>query len=76
MAVMTEGMRRVVEESNEVTGPNVRAALETLENYDTGGITSPLTFSSSDHAGSKALRLYQVENGAWVAITEYIEAGG
>ena len=76
MAVMTEGMRRVVEEGNEVTGPNVRAALETLENYDTGGITSPLTFSSSDHAGSKALRLYQVENGAWVAITEYIEAGG
>ncbi|HEX6384902.1 MAG TPA: ABC transporter substrate-binding protein [Anaerolineae bacterium] len=76
MAVMAEGIRRVVEEGQEVTGPNIRAALESMENYETGGITSPLTFTSSDHAGSNALRLYQVENGEWVPITDYIEAGG
>lgn len=76
MSVMSEGIRRVVEEGNEVTGPNIRAALETIQDFDTGGITSPITFSSSDHAGSKALRLYQVENGTWVPITDYIEAGG
>jgi branched-chain amino acid transport system substrate-binding protein len=76
MAVMAEGIRRVLENGDELTGPNLRAALETLQDYETGGITAPLTFSSSDHAGSKALELNQVQGGSWIAITDYIEAGG
>jgi branched-chain amino acid transport system substrate-binding protein len=49
--------------------------LETLQDYDTGGITTPLTFSSSDHAGSKALELNQVQGGSWIAISDYIFVG-
>jgi branched-chain amino acid transport system substrate-binding protein len=75
MAVMAEGIRRVLENGDELTGPNIRAALETLQDYDTGGITTPLTFSSSDHAGSKALELNQVQGGSWIAISDYIFVG-
>jgi branched-chain amino acid transport system substrate-binding protein len=56
------------------TGPSVRQALETLTNYDTGGITASLTFSSSNHKGALALKIYQVKNGQWEPISDYIEA--
>lgn len=76
MSVMAEGIRRVLEEGQELTGANIREALESLNNYETGGITTPLTFGENDHAGSKALRLYQVQDGEWTVLTDYIQAGG
>jgi branched-chain amino acid transport system substrate-binding protein len=72
MSVMTEAIRRTLDAGEDLTGPNIRAQLEQMSGYETGGITSPLTFTSSDHAGNKALRLYQVENGKWVSLTDYI----
>lgn len=74
MSVMAEGIRRVLEAGDEVTGPNVRAALEGISDFSTGGITADITFSASNHAGNKALRLWVVEDGAWTAMTDYIEA--
>ncbi|MBZ0310687.1 MAG: ABC transporter substrate-binding protein, partial [Anaerolineae bacterium] len=55
MAVMAEGMRMVVDSGQEVTGPNIKAALETLENFDTGVVTAPITFTADDHRGNRAL---------------------
>jgi branched-chain amino acid transport system substrate-binding protein len=72
MSVMAEAMRRTLDAGEDLTGPNIRGQLEQMSGYETGGITSPLTFTSSDHAGNKALRLYQVENGKWVPLTDYI----
>ncbi len=74
MAVMTEGIRRVIQEGKEVNGENIRAALETIENFDTGGVTSPITFSPESHRGNTALKLYQVQDGKWVAISDFISA--
>jgi branched-chain amino acid transport system substrate-binding protein len=74
MQVMAEAIQRVVDDGDEVTGANIRAALEGIKNYDTGGLTSDLTFSASDHAGSKALRMVKVESGVWTDITDYISA--
>lgn len=74
MGVMSEAISRVIQDGEEVTGPNVRAALEEMEGYETGGITSPLTFTPDDHAGNKALVMYEVQDGEWVAVTDYISA--
>ncbi len=72
MDVMMEGIRRTLADGNDLTGANIKAALETISEYDTGGITSPITFTSEDHAGSKSLRLFQVQDGKWQAISDYI----
>ncbi len=56
------------------TGESVRRALETLTAYDTGGVTAPLTFSPTRHKGTVALKIYQIRNGRWEPITDYIEA--
>lgn len=75
MAVMAEGIRRVMAEGKEVTGENLRASLEGIENLETGGVTAPITFSPTSHRGNKSLYLFQVKNGQWTQISDYISAG-
>jgi branched-chain amino acid transport system substrate-binding protein len=73
MAVMAEGIRQVVASGQEVTGPNIRAALESIQNFDTGGITAPVSFSADDHQGNRALVIYQVQDGQWIAVSDQID---
>lgn len=74
MAVMSEGIKRVLDEGKEVNGENVKAALESIQNFETGGVTAPISFSASSHKGNEALRLYQVSGGKWEQISEFISA--
>ena len=74
MATMVEGIRRVVAAGDEVNGENIRAALEGLSNFDTGGVTSPISFSSTSHRGNSSLRLFTVEGGKWVNPSDFISA--
>ncbi|NKQ36858.1 MAG: ABC transporter substrate-binding protein [Chloroflexi bacterium] len=73
MQVMAEGIERAAK-AGEVTGPNIKAELEKLSNYDTGGITQPLTFTASDHAGNKAVQMFEVQGGTWTAVSDYLSA--
>ncbi len=70
MATMAEGMEIVLKNGDELTGANIKAALETLSNFDTGGVTSPLTYTPTSHRGNNALRMYYVENGEWLAVSD------
>lgn len=74
MATMVEGIRRVIEEGKEVNGENIRAALETISNFDTGGVTSSISFSPESHRGNSSLRLFIVESGKWGNPTDFISA--
>ncbi len=74
MEVMVAGIEKVVKDGKPVTGENIRAALETIQNFDTGGITSPITFSATSHRGNKALKLFKVTGGQWVQMSDYIES--
>ena len=74
MATMVEGIEIVLKNGDELTGENIKAALETLSGFDTGGVTSSLTFTPSSHRGNNSLRLYQVEGGTWNAISDFISA--
>ena len=74
MAVMTEGIKRVLDNGDEMTGENIKAALESIQNFSTGDVTSPISFSPTSHRGNTALKLYQVQGGKWVAISDYISA--
>ncbi|NOY99338.1 MAG: ABC transporter substrate-binding protein [Chloroflexi bacterium] len=75
MATMAHGIELVLKDGKEVTGENLRAALESIQNFDTGGVTAPISFSPTSHRGSDSLRLFKVENGKWVQASDYISAG-
>ena len=73
MSVMAEGIRRAAAKG-QISGAAIRAELEGLQEFNTGGITAPITFGPQDHEGATALRLYQVQDAKWTAITDFIEA--
>ena len=72
MKMMADGvMEQVAADGNEMTGPNVKAALESMSNFDTGGITESLTFCSSDLPGTKPCNSFKLKTVKWnpLAIT-------
>ena len=73
-AAFAEGMRRVLEAGQELTGANIKGALETLSDYDMGGVTAPVTLTATDHRGSRGLRIFRVEGGVWIPFTDFVQA--
>jgi len=67
MKVMAEGVKRV---DGDVTGEKLKAALETLKDFDTGGITDKVTFSAKSHRGALATRIFKADaaTGVWVQV--------
>lgn len=75
MAVMAEGIKRVLDQGKEVNGENIKTALESIQGFETGGVTSPISFSATSHKGNNSLRLYVVEGGKWKQVSDFISAG-
>lgn len=73
MEVLMEGVRIVLANGDDLTGPNIKAALETLENFETGGLMAPVTFTPEDHRANRALQVYRVENSVWVEASDLID---
>lgn len=74
MAVMTEGIRRVIKDGKEVNGENIKAALETISDFSTGDVTSSISFTPDSHRGNNSLKLYKVEGGKWNNVSDFISA--
>ena len=68
MHLMMEGVRRAAA-NGEVTGRAIKEALEGLRDFDTGGVTSPITFTADNHRGTDSMRLFEVQNGTWAPLT-------
>lgn len=74
MAIILEGVRLVVESGEDLTGANVKAALESLDGFSTGGVTSDtITFTPDDHRGNRSLIIFAVEMGEWQAVSDVID---
>jgi branched-chain amino acid transport system substrate-binding protein len=73
MKVMAEGIKRV---QGDVTGESLKRALETIKDYDTGGITDTITFSDKSHKGSLAARIFKADASAnkWVEVASLTQA--
>ena len=69
--VMLEGIKRA---GDDLSGVSIKKGLESIRDFNTGGITEPVTFTATDHKGCKKLRLGQVIRGKWQSITDYIAA--
>jgi branched-chain amino acid transport system substrate-binding protein len=69
--VLLAGISRA---GQDISGQSVRTAIESLKEFDTGNITSPITFSPECHKGSMAVKIYQIRDGRWEFVTNYDEA--
>lgn len=55
----------------EITGADVREGLESLEDYDLGGLSPNVTFGPEKHWGTEQTRLGIVKDGKWEQLTDY-----
>lgn len=72
MATMVEGIGKALEaaDGGDITGADVKAALETVKDFETGGVSKPISFSETNHAGLQSTPLYVVKgetlpDGTW-----------
>ena len=60
--VLAEGLKRA-QRNGGISGPSLKEALETLRNFDTGGLTPPITFTAQDHNPTDQVFIGMVDSG-------------
>ncbi len=73
MHVMAEGIRKLIADGEEVTGANLRTALEELGPISTGGVSADVEFSAESHKGMSSSGVYEVTDGKMVQVAESVE---
>jgi branched-chain amino acid transport system substrate-binding protein len=56
---------------SDITGEDIRAAIESIDNLELGGLGADVSFAPDNHAGTDQIRLGQLNNGEWEMITDY-----
>jgi branched-chain amino acid transport system substrate-binding protein len=69
MHAMVKGIEKTLADGKELTGPNIRAGLETMPAVDTGGVLAPIKFSADSHRGATASSIYRVSGGTFTEVT-------
>jgi branched-chain amino acid transport system substrate-binding protein len=72
MAVMIEGIKNALTAGGELNGESIKAGLEKITDFKTG-VSDPIHFSSTYHAGLLSAPLYQVEGGQFKKIQDPIK---
>lgn len=68
--VIAEGLRRA-DKAGKLNGEGVKAALETLTNFDTGGLSCNVTYTPTDHRPCTSTAIYQIKNGTLTQVKSY-----
>ncbi|MBN2428234.1 MAG: ABC transporter substrate-binding protein [Deltaproteobacteria bacterium] len=71
MYVLLSGMKMA---NKNYDGENLKKIYEGMKNFDTMGLTAPVTFTPESHKGVSALKIYKIENGNVKPMTEFISA--
>ncbi|HMK36676.1 MAG TPA: ABC transporter substrate-binding protein [Desulfomonilaceae bacterium] len=64
---------RMADKAGKLVPEGIREALEQFKNFDTGGLAPPLTYTSTDHQGSMAAKVYEVKGGKMVDVSGWID---
>jgi len=60
--VWSEALKRA-DKAGKLNGEGIRAALESMKDFDTGGLSPPVTFTPTDHRPTTLVPLYEVKGG-------------
>jgi branched-chain amino acid transport system substrate-binding protein len=71
MMVMWEAFKRA-DKSNALNADGLKAALETLRDFDTGGLSAPITFTSTDHRPNTTLRIMTVNKDGKIVLVKQV----
>ena len=74
--VAIEAIRRAIEEVGyeNLDGRAVKEALDTIKDFDPHGMGKGITYTPEDHRGYASVKIYEVQGGEVVPITDWREA--
>ena len=67
--VWAEGLR-IADKNKQLNGEGVKNALETLRNFDTGGLVPPITYTSTDHRPTTKTTIFVIKGGKMTKVQE------
>jgi branched-chain amino acid transport system substrate-binding protein len=70
-AVLVEAIRRLAARGQEINGPNIKASLETMPAFNSGGVTARVKFTKTYHAGQRSSRIFRVIRGRFRQVTGF-----
>lgn len=65
MMVLCEALK-IADKKGQLNGPGVKAALEAIKDFDTGGLTPKITFTPADHRPNMSAKVYEYSKGKLV----------
>jgi branched-chain amino acid transport system substrate-binding protein len=68
MMVMWEALKR----AKTMDSAGVKAALETIKDFDTGGLSAPITFTPTDHRPNTSLRIMTVNKDGKIVLVKQV----
>lgn len=75
MKVMAAGIEAAADLTDgEITGAHIREGLESLSDFDLGGLQPNVSFGPEKHWGTEQTRLGIVKDGKWEQLTDYFSA--
>jgi branched-chain amino acid transport system substrate-binding protein len=60
--------------SADITGTDVRDGMRAIKDFSLDGLLPPLQMSAKDHEGGGFVRIFQVQKGKYVPVTEWFRA--
>ncbi len=74
LIIGSEAIKRAIKNVGveKVTGAEVKKALDSFKDFDTGGITPPITYGPDNRRGGRAVWAYQVKSGKRTLISKQI----
>jgi branched-chain amino acid transport system substrate-binding protein len=70
--VWSEALKRA-DKAGQLNGPGVKAAMETLVDFSTGGLSQSVTYTPTDHRPTMTTSIYQVQGGKLVKLGDYLQ---
>jgi len=64
---------KIADNAGNLTPAGIRDAFEQFRSFDTGGLAPPLTFTKTDHRASMAAKMYQIQGGKIMPVSDWIE---
>jgi len=64
---MAEAMK-IAAKNGKLDGPSIKAAAETLRDFDPMGLTPPISYFPDDHRATMSVNIYKVESGKLVKV--------
>jgi branched-chain amino acid transport system substrate-binding protein len=69
-SLWVEALRRA-DKAGKLDGEGIRAAIETMKDFDLGGLAPNVTYTASDHRPATKTPIYKIQDGKLAKVKEY-----